>query len=689
MQSQASDCGLACIAMVLAYHGHHISPAELRRQYGASSRGISLKRLVQICNDLGLNTRPIRTDLEYFNNIKNPVIVHWQFNHFVVVTRVKNGTIEILDPAVGKKKMSMEIFGRQFTGVVLELSPETVRVKPRVAGNLNLGFFAIPKQGIISNTLIILIVAVLFQALGLVPPLLVQVGVDTILPLHDTKLLLIITVGLVVIVLLQAAIMAFRGFVLARIGAFLQIHWISKLIGHTVRIPPEFFAKRHLGDVVSRFSSIDTVRRAALNTLFQFTINIVALIVTGTLMLYYNSLLTILSISFLGAFLPIQYWLSRHYFKESEEEIVAGARAQAKILEIVRGIATIRLSGLESDREMIATNTTIDSVNAGMRKERTYTVSSAVQLAFTSTENLAVLTIGFFLVMKGDLTIGMLLAFVAFKSQFVSAGYSIAHSFLDFSLLRMHLGRIAVLTTEQKDLTLANIETGLSNPSGAIIVENLGFRYSEDDPWVFNNMSFTIEQGKTVAIVGKSGCGKTTLFKILLGLLPATKGSISIGEIPLGHTNWHWLREQVGVVLQDDWLFAGRIVDNIVPVGEQVNIERVRHVCGTACIRGDIESMPMAYYTLTGDAGSTLSAGQRQRLMLARALYREPSMLFLDEFTSFLDRNTEVQILQNLKELNITILMIAHRPETISNADSELLVNSDEFKPFPKNAVVR
>ena len=410
---------------------------------------------------------------------------------------------------------------------------------------------------------------------------------------------------------------------------------------------------------------------------------------TLALMLIYSWRLALVTLLAVCCYLLLRTLSYRALRDRTESQLTAAARQQTHLLESLRGIQSLKVAGRESLRRAAFENLMVETANQDVRLGRlTLGFNSAGQLVFGA-ERIAVIWIGATLALANTFSVGMLIAYLAYKDQFAARVNALIDKWMEFRMLRLHGERLAdiVLTApEPESVVLASRRTlaldrpAVDGPSAdrpatdGLAVEGLAFRYGDGEPWVLRDLSLTIEPGECVAIVGESGCGKTTLLKLLLGLLTPTEGTVRVGGQDLQRLGAAQFRRRVGAVMQDDQLFAGSIADNISFFAPEPDQLRVEAAARLAAVHDDILAMPMAYHSLIGDMGSALSGGQRQRLLLARALYRRPRILMLDEATSHLDVRRERLVNDAVRLLRLTKVIIAHRPETIASADRVIVL---------------
>lgn len=678
LQSEAAECGLACMAMVLSRHGRHLDLATLRSQNSLSLKGATLQNLIEIAGRYGLVSRPLRLDLEELGELKLPCILHWELNHFVVLTRVKGRTLTILDPAMGERRISMDEAARKFTGVALELWPglefKEEKPKPSVSFRQLAGSIG----GLKRSLLQILLLSLALQAFALVSPLLTQGIMDHVLVSADTDLLTVLIIAFSLFLVLQTAIGLMRTWAGIYLSTHLSLQWNGNVLAHLLRLPVEFFEKRHLGDITSRMGSVGAIQSMVTSSAVGVVLDGLMTVTTLVVMLKYSSGLMLVSVAALLLYFGVRMTTYRWFRQANEEQLVLSAKQQTHLLETLRGVTSIKLMGHETQRHSVWMNHAVNTQNQAVRIAKMNMLYGTVNGLIFGIENIVVLAMGAHLVLGNVFSIGMLVAYLSYKGQFSGRITSLIDTFIGFKLLRLHGERLAdiVLTPPEE----AELRPELSAAKDASIeVENLGFRYADGEPWVLKDLSFRIEAGDAVAIVGASGCGKTTLVKLLLGLLKPSEGSIRIGGHDLYKTGPANLRKIVGAVMQDDQLFGGSLADNISFFDPQVEQARVEQAARMAAIHDEITAMPMGYHSLIGDMGSSLSGGQKQRVILARALYRNPKLLFLDEATSHLDVANEHLVNAAVKQLAVTKVIVAHRPETIASADRVLVMQGGKI----------
>ena len=673
LQTEATECGLACLAMAASYHGYRSDLASLRRQHSISMKGATLNQLIQIAAQLKFSARPLKVEMEQIDKLAVPAILHWDFNHFVVLTRVRNGQITIHDPARGARQLSLSEASKHFTGVALEIEP-TQEFKPQEQRQqIRLAQLIGRLSGAKRALAQILALAAALEVFAIVSPLFMQLVTDQAIVSEDRDLLVVLGVGFLALALVQVSISAVRSWVLMYLGTTLNLQLIGNLFRHLLRLPMQYFEKRHLGDVASRFESLNVIQRTLTSGFIEAILDGIMAVVTGAMMLIYSWKLAL--IVFLAGLLYglLRVTLYRPLRQAQEEQISHAARQQSNFLETVRGIQSVKLFNRQIQRRTVYENLVVDNFNAGIRVQKLGIVFHALNGTLFGVENIAVVWLGGLLVLDGGFSIGMLFAFIAYKQQFTSRITSFIEKSIEFRMLTLHTERVAdiALTTPEPDVSL--VSSSIDTVCPTVEINNLSFRYSDAEPWILRNLSLKIAAGESVAIVGASGCGKTTLLKIVLGLLNPTEGEVLVGGKNVQQLGANY-RNLIGTVMQEDQLFAGSLRDNICFFDPEPDQLRIENCALMACIHHDIVTMPMTYNTLIGDMGTTLSGGQKQRVLLARALYKQPKILALDEATSHLDVSRERLVNDAIRQLHITRLIIAHRAETIASADRVVII---------------
>lgn len=689
LQTESSECGLACLAMIANHFGHQADLTDLRRRFSISLKGASLQQLLHHATSMQLSVRPLRLDLDELNELQLPSILHWNLNHFIVLQRIKknwrgNMRLMVLDPAVGERTLSLEEFSRSFTGVALECTPNPLFEKKNELRKISIRDLTGNVIGLRRALVQVIALAVALEIFAIMSPLFNQFVLDEVIVSRDQELLTVLAIGFGLLLVTQTAISLARSWFLMRWSIDVGMQWSTRVFAHMIRLSPAFFEKRHLGDVISRFSSISSIQSTLTNLFVESALDgLMALLALGMMLLYSLKLsAVVLSGVFFYALLR---WAFYQPLREaSRERLILSSKESSNFIETIRAITPLKLFGREAERQARWQNLKQDVINRDVKTQKLGIIFKASNAAISSAQGLILLYVGAGSVMENTLSIGMLMAFSSYSGTFSGRIFSLIDSFVSLRMLGMHTDRLADIVLEEREPEV-HMETDVSRINPSITLKNVKFRYAEGEPWVLNGVDLHIPAGQSIALVGPSGCGKTTMCKIILGLLQPTEGEIFIDNIPISQLGLRSYRKMIGTVMQDDILLAGSISDNISFFDTVTEAGQVEQCTKLASIHDEITAMPMGYQTLVGDMGSSLSGGQKQRVLLARALYKQPKILALDEATSHLDIENERKVSQALSRLKLTRILVAHRPETINSA--ERVVGIDEGKIIEIRAV--
>ena len=686
LQTEAAECGLASLAMVAAFHGYRTDLASLRAKHAVSLKGATLTELMRIATTLGLQTRPVRLDLQEMQELKTPCILHWNLSHFVVLKKATRHGIEIHDPARGKRALKYAEVSEQFTGVALELMPGMDFKKKEDKQSLKLSGLFGKVTGLKRSLVQIFILAAALEAFGLVAPFFSQWIIDDALISGDLDLLTVLVIGGLLMALTRMGVGVIRSWVVMHLTTNLSMQWFSNVFSHLLKLPMAWFEKRHLGDVVSRFGAVTAIQGALTGGVIGAVLDGIMTVITLAMMIVYSAQLSMVVIAAVGLYAAIRIARYGALRDASAEQIVLGAKQQSHFMESIRGVQALKLFNREEDRRQRYLAMAVDTTNNSLSIQKQNLAFSTINGILVALENALVLYFGAKLVMGNAFSVGMLIAFMSYKDQFVGRISSLIDQAIAFKMLGLQAERLAdiVLTPPEDAEKVGNAEVHVAQRNAvvqpSIEVRNVSFRYAQGEAWVLRNVNVHIHSGESVAIAGPSGCGKTTLLKIMLGQLQLEEGEVLIGGIPLKQLGLKAYREHIGVVMQDDQLFAGSFAENIAFFDPHQDQNRIEAASRLAAIHDDVMKMPMAYNTLVGDMGTTLSGGQKQRVILARALYKEPRLLFLDEATSHLDTGTESLVNQAVKGLSMTRITIAHRPQTLQMADRLVILGGGRMQ---------
>ncbi len=681
LQNEVAECGLACVAMIAGFHSFDTDLAALRKRFSISVQGVQLKQLMDVAARMHLAPRALKAEMKEVSKLQCPCVLHWGMNHFVVLKVVKRSRYQIIDPAVGERSLDREEFSNHYTGVALELTPTSDFQEGEDKSTPKLSQFWTRVVGLKRNLVQILALSLLLQIFAVISPLYMQTVIDDVVLRGDTDLLTVLALGFGLLILVETGTSALRQFVMINLSNRINIQMAANIFRHLIRLPMDFFAKRHMGDIVSRFGSLQSIRDLLTTGLITAIVDGLMAIITLVAMLVYDKNLAMIAVGVVVLYALFRWSVYRPFRMLSEESLLAHAKENSHFMESIRAVQTIKLFQKESDRQSHWQNHLANAMNTDIKLANWGVGYQTVNKIIFGVENIVIIYFGAMSVMGNALTVGMLYAFMSYKNRFVGSMDSFISQWIKFKMLELHLSRLSDITfTKAEDSESAQEilgAEGLSNPTskaleGRIQTVNLGFSYSKLDNPVFSGVNLDIKPGESVAIVGPSGSGKTTLLKCLMGLIEPTEGEILVDGKPIKRVSGY--RSKIGSVMQDDQLLSGDIADNIACFASKIDLGKVVRCAQMACIHEEVMDMPMQYNTLVGDMGTNLSGGQKQRIVLARALYRDPHILFMDEATSHLDVAREFEVSSNLRSLSVTQVLVAHRPETVESAGRRILL---------------
>ena len=674
-QAEAAECGLACLTMVSCFHRREVSLNTLRHQYPVSMKGMTLKTLMETGEKLGFASRPLRLDLDHLSSLQVPAILHWDMTHFVVLEKAGRSRITIHDPGLGPRTYTLKDASKHFTGIALELTPGPDYTPPPPVRRLSLRALFGPVTGMRSALLQVLALSLILQLYVLASPFYLQLVIDDGIAMNDGDLIFTLALGFGLALLINVGAAQIRTRIMAKVQSALAFQMGAGLFRHLLRLPLSYFEKRHVGDLVSRFGSIDPIRHILAEGLITALIDGIMAVLTAAMIFIYAPALGLIVVGALALYVGLRIVFYHKVYRASLDLMVARAGEGTAFIETARAIQSIKLFNRQATRSAVWMNRYAEVVRAdtdiAVLRQSFHSLNDLIFGA----ENILIIYLGAHAILAGSMTVGMLFAFMAYKQQFVSKASTVVEMAIEFRMLDLHLDRLADMAGAEPEPMGRRPGTHAVPLTGSIAVRNLAFRYAAGEPLVFEDVSFEIRAGDYVAITGPSGGGKTTLLKIMLGLIQPSEGEILIDGKPLALIGNEAYRDNIGVVMQDDSLLSGTIADNICFFDETHDLQQMADCAELAGIHDDIVQMPMGYNSLIGDMGTSLSGGQRQRVLLARALYRQPRILFMDEGTSNLDIETERRVSAAIQGLGLTRIVIAHRPETIATASRRLVMD--------------
>lgn len=676
-QMSKVECGLTSLAMILTYYGRKTSISELRTRFGISRDGTSALGIVKAARAFGMRVKPFSLQHTELRGKLLPAIVHWEFNHFLVVERWSPKWVTVVDPSGGRRRrLSIEEFDAGFTGIfiTLEPGPNFDRNSPRSPVTLRTYMLQGIKQA--PGALVqILIASAILQVFGLVTPFLTKVIMDQILPFKISDMMTVMALGMLLLFTAQTVTTLLREWLLVYLRARIDIYMMLSFFKHLLSLPYSYFQQRSSGDLLTRMASNTTIRDI-------LSSNLIGTLLDSSMVITYLFILLSQSIPFTLLTLVIGFSqmlliiLTYHPIRElSRQELNAQGKSQGYLAEALNGIATVKAAGAEQEIYNRWSNHFFDQLSISVRRGYFSSLANAAMSVLGSFSSIALLWLGAVQVLNGSMSVGTMLALNALAGSFLGPLTSVVGRAQQLQLVQANLERLTDITAAEPEQHQQAVQSP-PKLSGHVKLENVYFRYSSDGEDVLRSINLTIRSGQKIAIVGRTGSGKSTLGKLLLGLYLPTSGTISYDGIPLPRMKYQEVRRQFGVVMQDAMIFSGTILENLTLNNPTMGREQAMYAAQIAAIHEDILKMPMGYDTFVGEGGSALSGGQRQRMAIARAVAHNPAILLLDEATSSLDVITEQRVAEHLESFACTQIIIAHRLSTIRKADIILVIDN-------------
>ncbi len=678
-QAEQMDCGATCLAMICKHYGLSISRGKLREMVNTTLEGATLDSLAKVGESLGFNVQGVRCSFDVLSDFELPFIAHWEGYHYVVVHGISKNRVWVADPSLGFVEYTREEFEKGWEGICLQFSFNAEQLEKKKSEHSTTSPWThflkllVPQR---KTLILVLLVTFLIELLSLVPPMVVQQILDTVLVYESSQLLFFLIGALVATHFLSQITTLLRAYFFNFIIRKLDYAMVSGFYRHAFALPLSYFITRRTGDIVARFQENEKIRSFLTDSTITTILNVLMLFIYLAVLIGYSMKLTLLLLATVVPLVALTLLVTPKFKKYSREQFATETEAESLLIETLSGAETVKAMGIERPQRMKWERKYLKALGVRYRSAQFEAYVEFFSGLFNAISSIIVLAVGSKMVIDQQLSIGQLMAFNMLSGQVMQRMMELVGMWDEIHDAGVSMERLRDVLDLEPEQSPQELETLIQLPDmqGSIQVENVGFRYPGDNhaPAVLHNVSFNVEAGESIAIVGQSGSGKTTLAKLLIGFFePQDGGTIKVDGYDLQRIDMGTLRKKVGYVMQSNLLFSGSIAENISLGSDTQDMGRIVEVAKLADAHHFIDKLPNGYEQVVGERGVGLSGGQVQRLCIARALYRDPRILIFDEATSALDTQSEGNIVKNLQEVlqGRTSIVIAHRLSTIRNAD--------------------
>ncbi len=680
LQHEYTECGLACIAMVMGAYGRHTSLAELRRLYAVSLEGgTSIADLAEFASKNGMSNRLLCGKVEELEQLSFPVIAFWRNTHFVVIVKANKSGIVVHDPELGERRYTYAEAEEYFSNYVLELRPaegfQTNSLKQSGGLSLNNLIHRVTDHG--KNQLLLLVLAIFSMLLMLAIPSYVQLVVDQAIQKNDFDLVILLTGIFFLVFSFQVISDLFKGLLEVIARSFSYDELTQAAWRHKLNLGLSYFQRRSVSSVLAIDKSLEACAEFISNGNLKMLVSATMAVISMVCMFIYNPTMAICTCGLMTLFFIVRFTLINPYQRAVDREIAEASRYQSLLVETHSGMPYIKSNALENDRNQVLDIGMRAYINANMQKDLLIAKFDAVSKMIVNAEQLLVVCLGAWMVIQGELSVGMLYAYLAYKQYFSDSTVDVAQQLLHRSALKAPLDRISdLMVTPEERESFGHLKC--PDNVNEICIENLLFAYPEKQP-VINSINLLWRREEEMVLVGDSGAGKTTLLRLLNGMIKADSGDIRFNNISLNNIEPSNLREHIRIIHADEILFTGSVMQNVSGFRVQADLQRVKEVCRIAEIDGVVEELVHGYETSIMPGDSFLSAGEKQRLILARALYQQPDFLLCDELTANMDAGTAQRVLANLRALDLGLMFITHTPQLIYQSGKMMLLKQGKI----------
>lgn len=678
MQMENLECGAACLTMVLAYHGKWLPLEQVRSDCGVSRDGSSAKNILRAARAYGMNAAGYRLEVESIKKAEFPVIIHWNFNHFVVLNGFKKNRAVLNDPARGTVEVTMEEFDKSFTGIALTFSKTENFIEGGKPKSM-LGFAKSRLKGALVPLIFVILTGILTVVTGVIAPVFSRIFMDRILTGMNSSWLYPFIFAMVGLLLFQLVVSAINTLYMLKIRGKFAIVANTTFFWHVLRLPMDFFSQRLAGDISARQSSNEGIAETLITQLAPVLLNTVMLVFYLVIMIKYSLLLTIVGLIATFANIWVARIISQKRVNIARTQMRDSGKLSATTMSGIQMIETIKASGAENGffERWAGFQASVNSLSVRSAMLNQYL--GAVPGALQQIANIAVLMLGVMLIMDGKFSVGMLLAFQSFMSSFLAPVNSLIGVGQNVQEMRSSMERVEDVMNYRPDVEyeshVKDLEREYSKLTGAFAMKDVTFGYSKLSDPLIENFNLTVEPGQRIAFVGPSGCGKSTLSKLISGLYKSWSGEITFDGQPQAGIYREIFTGSVAVVDQDIILFEDTIANNIKMWDKSLEDFEMILAARDAQLHTEIVQRDGGYNNMVLEGGKNFSGGQRQRIEIARVLAQDPRIIILDEATSALDAKTEYEVIKAIKDRGITCIIVAHRLSTIRDCDEIIVMD--------------
>ncbi len=680
LQGESDECGLSCLAMLLAAHGRHITLKELRAQT-CHSKQLSVKEISSLLKTHNLLARCLRCEPKELNDIHLPALLHVDMNHYVVIEKVHSQGARLIDPGAGRVDVSWETLGRRFTGIALEVTPGP-NFQPTgslIRHSVWPLLKQLPLQELGPGLLSIVGLSVLIQAFVMTTPFYLQIVIDEVLMVSNLEMLAIVITGFLLVYLVSAATQMLRGLLVLIIGSRLSFMFAAGVMSHVQDIALPFFQKRTVGDIASRFASLQPIQKFLSESIVRIFVDTLMIITTLAVLFSVSGEIALYVLCGSATFLVMQYLLLLPYRRHQLEFLISDAGLQTQFIETIQAIDTTRRYQAEDQRLEDWQSRLADSLNASVSAQAWGLASEVSRYLLMGFISIAVVGVATQDIAEGTISLGMLYTLTAYASHLTSALVSLTAEWQSYLMLSLHVQRLSDITEAETDQRLP-MPLSREQPVKSLELRNVTFRGNHATHDLFR-VNIRINRSQALAVVGPSGSGKSTLLALLRGELAPASGEIRVNGFPVPSS-----QNQSGLIsssLPSDRLIRGSVMDNITYLDPLPNQRRLLKAAVMTGIHEHIMNLPLGYREPLSEENSLMSSGQRQRLLLARALYRRSDILLLDEATSHLDETSELKIMSRVIALPRICIFVTHNQKLARLADKVIQLNRTDTAEDP------